>query len=97
MRSEVPRLIVTHSRMVVLSPMMVTVSSSLNFLSCGTAEITAPGKILTFFPIRAPSIMVTLDPIQLPSPITTLLCMVVNGSITTFFAIFAPGCTYANG
>ena len=49
------------------------VSSSLNFLSCGTAEITAPGKILTFLPIRAPSIMVTLEPIQLPSPISTLL------------------------
>ena len=30
-------------------------------------------------------------------PMTTLLLIVVNGSITTFLAIFAPGCTYANG
>ena len=87
----VPRFIVTHSRMVQLSPIMAKESSPPNFKSCGTAAITAPGKILQFFPILAPSIMVTLDPIQVPSPITTLLCMVVKGSITTFLAIFAPG------
>ncbi len=79
-------LMVTHSRMVVLSPITARVSSPLNFRSCGTAAITDPGKILQFLPILAPSIMVTFDPIQVPSPISTLLSIEVNGSITTFFA-----------
>ena len=48
------------------------------------AEITAPGNILQFFPIRAPSIMVTLGPIQVPSPISTFLQIVEKGSTTTF-------------
>ncbi|MNL00419.1 hypothetical protein D3C87_1208520 [compost metagenome] len=59
--------------MVQLSPIIARESSPPNFKSCGTAEITAPGKILQFLPIRAPSIMVTFEPIQVPSPITTLL------------------------
>ena len=71
--SEVPRLMVTHSLMVTLSPISTVVSSSLYFKSCGTADITEPGKILQFFPMRAPSIMVTLLPIQVPSPMVTLL------------------------
>ncbi|MNY23871.1 hypothetical protein D3C86_1575550 [compost metagenome] len=82
---------VTHSLIVELSPIIASESSPPNFKSCGTAEITAPGNILQFFPILAPSMMVTLEPIQVPSPITTLLWIVVNGSITTFLAIFAPG------
>ena len=82
---------VTHSLIVVLSPISAVVSSPLYFKSCGIAEITAPGKIVQFFPILAPSIIVTLGPIQVPSPIITSLLIVVNGSITTFFAIFAPG------
>src|SRR5690554_3727282 len=95
--STVPLLIVTNSLIVVPSPISTVVSSSLNLRSCGIADITAPGKILQFLPMRAPSIMVTLLPIQVPSPITTLLWIVVNGSITTFLAIFAPGWTYASG
>ena len=73
------------------------VSSPLNFKSCGTAEITEPGKIETFFPILAPLIIVTLDPIHVPSPMTTSLSIEVKGSTTTFFAIFAPGCIYESG
>ena len=69
----VPLLMVTHSLMVQLSPIIAKESSPPNFKSWGTAEITAPGNILQFFPILAPSIIVTLDPIQVPSPITTLL------------------------
>ena len=84
MRSTVPLLIVTHSRMVVLSPIWVVVSSPLYLRSWGMAEITAPGNILQFFPIRAPSIMVTLGPIQVPSPISTFLQIVEKGSTTTF-------------
>src|SRR5476651_1115414 len=61
------------------------------------AEITAPGKIRQFLPMRAPSIMVTLDPIHVPSPISTSLCMVTKGSITTLSAILACGCIYAKG
>ena len=57
--------------MVVLSPMCVVVYSPLYLRSCETAEITAPGKILQFFPILAPSIITTLAPIQVPSPIST--------------------------
>ena len=87
----VPLLIVTHSLIVTLFPITTVVSSSLYFKSCGIAEITEPGKILQFLPMRAPSIIVTFDPIHVPSPITTLLLIVVKGSITTFFAIFAPG------
>ena len=92
-----PRLIVTHSLIVVLSPISAVVSSPRYFRSWGIADITAPGKIVQFLPILAPSIMVTLEPIHVPSPIKTSLLMVVNGSTTTFFAIFAPGWTYAKG
>ena len=69
----VPRLMVTHSLIVTLSPITASDSSPPNFRSCGTAEITAPGNMLQFFPIRAPSMIVTLEPIQVPSPMTTLL------------------------
>src|SRR5690606_21475007 len=95
--SFVPLLMVTHSRMVVLSPISAVVISPSNFKSWGSPEITAPGKILQFFPIRAPFIMVTLDPIHVPSPITTSLCIVLKGSITTLSAIFASGCIYDKG
>jgi len=77
--------------MVVLSPIMAKVSSPLNFKSCGMAAITAPGKIVQFFPIRAPSKIVTLGPIRVPSPISTFLSMVTKGSMTTDGAIFASG------
>ena len=82
---------VTHSLITVLSPISAVVSSPLNFKSCGTPEITAPGYIEQFFPILAPSIIVTLEPIHVPSPIITSLPIVVNGSITTVFAILAAG------
>ncbi len=52
--SEVPRLIVTHSRIVELSPITAVVTSPPNFKSCGMAEMTAPGNIYTFLPMRAP-------------------------------------------
>ena len=64
---------VTHSLIVQLLPIIAKESSPPNFKSCGMAEITAPGKILQFFPILAPSIIVTFEPIQVPSPIITLL------------------------
>ena len=82
-----PLFIVTNSLIVTLSPILTIVFSLSNFKSCGIAEITAPGKILQFFPIRAPSIIVTFDPIHDPSPITTFLSMFTKGSITTFDAI----------
>ena len=74
--SDVPLFIVTHSLITVLSPISAVVSSPLNFKSCGTPEITAPGNIEQFFPILAPSKIVTLDPIHVPSPISTLLSIV---------------------
>ena len=61
---EVPRLMVTHSLIVVLSPISAVESSPLNFKSWGRAEITEPGKIEQFFPMSAPSSIVTIDPIQ---------------------------------
>ena len=85
----VPLLIVTHSRIIQLSPISARLSSPPNFKSCGIADITAPGNILQFLPILAPSIIVTLDPIQQPSPISTFFWMVTKESILTFFAIFA--------
>ena len=42
--STVPRLMVTNSRIVVLSPMITCEYSPWNFRSCGMAAITAPGK-----------------------------------------------------
>src|SRR5690606_19226271 len=95
--SFVPRLMVTHSRIVVLSPISTVVTSPSNFKSCGSPEITAPGNILQLLPIRAPSIMVTLGPTHVPSPMTTSLCMVLKGSMTTFGAIEASGWMYDNG
>src|SRR5476651_1513979 len=95
--SAVPRLRVTHSRITVLSPTDTVLCSPLYFKSCGGADITAPGKIRQFLPMRAPSIMVLFDPTQVPSPISTSLWMVTNGSITTLSAILACGCIYANG
>src|SRR5476651_2312391 len=95
--SAVPRLRVTHSRITVLSPMETVLCSPRYFKSCGGAEITAPGKIRQFLPIRAPSIITLLEPIQVPSPTSTSLCMVTKGSITTLSAILACGCIYANG
>ena len=74
---------VTHSLITVLSPISAVVSSPLNLRSCGTPEMTAPGYIEQFLPIRAPSKIVTLDPIHVPSPITTFLSIVEKGSITT--------------
>src|SRR5476651_1810055 len=95
--SAVPRLSVTHSRITVLSPTVTVLCSPRYFKSCGGAEITAPGKIRQFLPMRAPSMMVLFEPIQVPSPTSTSLCMVTNGSITTLSAILACGCIYANG
>ena len=82
---------VTHSRMVVLSPISAVESSPLNFKSCGTAEITEPINIYQFFPIRPPSIILSFYPILFPSPISTFLSMVLKGSMTTFLAITALG------
>ena len=90
-------LTVTHSLIVVLFPIIVNESSPSNFKSWGTAEITAPGKILQFSPIRAPSIIVTFDPIQVPEAISTFLWIVAKGSMTTFLAILASGWIYAKG
>jgi len=71
--SAVPRLRVTHSLIIVLSPIVTVEASPLYFISWGGAETTAPGNIRQFLPIRAPSMMVTFEPIQVPSPITTSL------------------------
>src|SRR5271165_4031994 len=95
--SAVPRLRVTHSRMMVLSPTVTVHCSPRYFKSCGGAEITAPGKMRQFLPMRAPSMIVLLEPIQVPSPTSTSLCMVTKGSITTLSAILAWGCIYAKG
>ena len=92
-KALVPLLTVTHSLMVVLSPMITCDSSPSNFKSCGIAAMTVPGKILQFLPILAPFIMVTLEPIHVPSPISTSAAMVVNGSTVTFCPIFALGST----
>src|SRR3954468_12337832 len=81
----------------VLSPTETVLCSPRYFRSCGGADITAPGKIRQFLPMRAPSIIVVFEPIQVPSPTSTSLWMVTNGSITTLSAILACGCIYANG
>src|SRR5258708_5819812 len=83
--------------MVVLSPMLTVLCSPRYFRSWGGADITAPGKIRQFFPIRAPSIIVALEPIHVPSPISTSLWIVTKGSIVTLSAILAWGCIYAKG
>src|ERR1700744_2652770 len=93
----VPRLRVTHSRMVVLSPTLTVLCSPRYLRSCGGADITAPGNIRQFFPIRAPSIMVAFEPTQVPSPISTSLWIVTKGSMVTLSAILACGCIYAKG
>ena len=88
---------VTHSLMMVPSPISAVVSSLSNFKSWGIAEITAPGKILQFFPILAPLKIVTFEPIHVPSPISTLSYMVVHGSIFTSSAIYALGWIFVIG
>ncbi len=88
----VPLFTVTNSRIIVLSPIIAKVSSPRYFKSCGMAEITALGKICTFFPIRAPLIMHALEPIHVLSPISTFSWITTNGSIVTFLPIFAFGC-----
>ena len=61
------------------------------FRSWGTAETTAPGKILQFLPMRAPSMMVALGPTQVPEPISTSSPIQANGSILTSSAMRAFG------
>ena len=52
--AAVPRLIVTFSRIRLLSPISAVDSSPRNLRSCGMAPITAPGKIVFPLPIREP-------------------------------------------
>ena len=66
----VPLEMVTFSRIELLSPTSQSVSSPLNFKSCGLVEILAPGNISLLLPIRAPKCMVTLFWNTLLSPIT---------------------------
>ena len=54
----VPRLMVTHSRIVVLSPISAVVISPRNFKSCGIPAITAPGKMRQLLPHRYPFLLV---------------------------------------
>ncbi len=88
---------VTHSRIVVLSPISAVVTSPANFKSCGIPEITDPGKTRQFLPILAPSMITTFEPIHVPSPISTSLWITAKGSTTTLSAILACGCIYAKG
>src|SRR6056297_3802748 len=97
LRSDVPRLTVTNSRMVVSSPISAVVISPANFKSCGMAEITAPGNMRQFLPIRAPSRMVALAMTVVPSPISTSPEIAVNGPTVTFLPILASGCISAFG
>ncbi len=95
--AAVPRLMVTFSRMVLLSPISAVVSSPRNFKSWGIAPITAPGKMVLPFPMREPYSILALGMIVLLSPITTFLSINTKGPISTFSPIFASGCIYANG
>src|SRR6202012_723025 len=95
--STVPLLTVTHSRMVVLSPMTASVSSPTNLRSWGTALMTAPGKMLHFLPMRAPSMMMAWDMMWVPSPISTFSVTTAKASMVTLGPILALGCTWANG
>src|SRR4030095_13624876 len=61
------------------------------------APITAPGKILQFFPMRDPLKMVTCGITCVPSPISTSPYTTENASMDTFAAIFAFGSTCAKG
>src|SRR5688572_30504583 len=96
-RSCVPRLTVTHSRMVVLSPMMTVVFSPMYFRSCGMAPMTAPGNMRQPLPIRDPLKMVTLGMICVLSPISTSSYTTENASMVTLFPICALGCICAKG
>ena len=89
--AAVPRLMVTFSRIRLLSPISAVLSSPLNFKSCGIAPITAPGKIVFPLPIREPYRMLALAIILLLSPMTTFLSMYTKGAISTFSPIFASG------
>ena len=89
--AAVPRLTVTFSRMILLSPISAVLSSPLNFKSWGIAPITAPGKMVFPLPMRAPYRMLTFAIILLLSPITTFLSMKTKGAISTFSPILASG------
>src|SRR5688572_33439938 len=69
--SVVPRLMVTYSRITVLSPMCVSVFSPENLRSCDMEETDAPGYTFTFLPKREPSQIMAFGPIHDPSSMTT--------------------------
>ena len=95
--AAVPRLIVTFSRIRLLSPISAVDSSPRNLRSCGMAPITAPGKIVFPLPIREPYKILALAIILLLSPITTFLSINTKGAISTFSPILASGWIYAKG
>lgn len=95
--AAVPRLIVTFSRILLLSPIIAVVSSPLNLRSWGMALITAPGKKMLPRPMRAPLRTVTLFINTLLSPISTFLSIKQKAPISQSFPIFASGSMYARG
>ena len=93
----VPRLSVTFSRTMLLSPISRVVSSPTNLRSWGIPPTTAPWCILLLLPIRVPLSTDACAMMWQLSPITTLSSMYTNGSTVQFSPSFAPGCMYANG
>src|SRR5690554_4458767 len=91
----VPRFTVTHSLIVVLSPMIAVVSSPLNLRSCGIPETVAWGKITQFLPTRAPASTVAWAITRVPSPISVFSSTYAKGSTITFSPRMASGCTNA--
>ena len=75
---------VTYSLITVLSPIIVSVLSPLNFKSWGISPIELECKILHFIPIFVFSHIVTLFPMIEPSPIIVFDWITEKGPIFTF-------------
>ena len=87
--SKVPLFKVQNSLTVVLSPIMRSVFSPLNFKSCGISPITALWKIRQFEPIFENSFIVACENMVVPLPIITSFSITANGPIVTFSPIWA--------
>ena len=84
-KADVPRLTVTFSRIIVLSPMEVSVFSPVNFRSWGISPMLQLLKIWLFLPILVPLQIVVKLPIIVLSPIETSSSITEKGPTETLF------------
>src|SRR5579871_6195891 len=94
---DVPRLIVTYSRIVVLSPTSTYVTSPLNLRSCGSPPSTLPTPTVTFEPSFTFSWSVARGWSTEPGPTTHPGPTMANGPISASFATSAFLSTIAVG